>query len=399
MDWDEVAPGGIEDVRYSAAAARATDMPVQGAGNKAQAFLLPEWMPRRMSKDGKPGERKDRLARVDKNPEFAQDGTGALPRPQAGDRMNGPFETEKCMARDPYDVLGVKRDASQKEIQSAYRKLAKKLHPDLNPGDKEAEEKFKEISAAYAIVGDEEQRGRFDRGEIDASGAEPPPRNYYRDYASAERPGGPYHNSGGFADFGDADDVFASFFSRRARGQTTMQGQDRHYSMEVDFLDAVNGARKQITLPEGPALDVQIPAGTRDGQTLRLRGKGEPGFGGGPAGDALIDVKVRPHRFYVRDGDDIRFDVPISLREAVLGGKIRVPTPSGAVTVTLAPNSNTGKTLRLKGKGVAKRGGEHGDAYVTLKIVLPDQPDPALTAFATDWPAGEAHDPRKNMGA
>ena len=302
------------------------------------------------------------------------------------------------MSRDPYELLGVKRDASQKEIQSAYRKLAKKLHPDLNPGDKQAEDKFKEISAAYAIVGDEEQRGRFARGEIDASGAEPPPRSYYRDYASAEKPGGPYHSAGGFADFGDAEDILSSFFSRRSQGHAAMQGQDRHFSMEIEFLDAVNGARKQVSLPEGTALDVQIPPGTRDGQTLRLRGKGEAGIGKGPPGDALIDVRVRPHRFYVRDGDDIRFDLPVSLREAVLGGKIRVPTPSGPVTVTLAPNSNTGKTLRLKGKGVVKRDGTNGDAYVTLKLVLPDAADPALTAFVTDWTAGEAHDPRKSMG-
>jgi len=303
------------------------------------------------------------------------------------------------MSRDPYELLGVKRDASQKDIQSAYRKLAKKLHPDLNPGDSKAEEQFKEISAAYAIVGDEEQRGRFDRGEIDASGAEPPPRHYYREYASAERPNDPYHNSGGFADFGDADDLFSSFFSRRKRGEAHMKGQDRHFSMEVEFLDAINGAKRQVSLPDGPALDAQIPPGTRDGQTLRLRGKGDPGFNGGASGDALIEIHVKPHRFYSRDGDDIRFDLPISLREAVLGGKVRVPTPSGAVTVTLAPNSNSGKTLRLKGKGAPKRGGEHGDAYVTLKIVLPDAADPALADFVKDWAAGEAHDPRKNMGA
>lgn len=177
-----------------------------------------------------------------------------------------------------------------------------------------------------------------------------------------------------------------------------MKGQDRRFSMDIDFLDAINGTRTQVTLPDGPALDVQIPAGTADGQTLRLRGKGDPGFNGGPAGDALIDIKVRPHRFYVRDGDDIRFDLPVSLAEAVLGGKVRVPTPSGAVNVTLAPNSNTGKVLRLKGKGVPKKGGEAGDAYVSLKIVLPDAPDPALTGFVNEWAAGKAHDPRANMG-
>ncbi|MFJ6322554.1 MULTISPECIES: DnaJ C-terminal domain-containing protein [unclassified Rhizobium] len=302
------------------------------------------------------------------------------------------------MSRDPYEVLGVKRDAPQKDIQSAYRKLAKKLHPDLNPGDKQAEDKFKEVSAAYGIVGDEEKRVRFDRGEIDSSGAEQAPRNYYRDYAAKEGQRGPYQNTGGFADFGDADDMFSSFFSRRSRGQSQMQGQDRQYSMEVDFLDAINGAKKQISLPDGPALDVQIPPGTRDGQTLRLKGKGDPGFNGGPAGDALISVHVRPHRFYTRDGDDIRLELPISLTEAVLGGKIRVPTPSGAVTVTLQPNSNTGKVLRLKGKGAPVRGKDNGDAYVSLKIVLPDTPDPELTRFVSEWEAGKTQDPRKTMG-
>lgn len=303
------------------------------------------------------------------------------------------------MSGDPYQLLGVKRDAAQKDIQSAYRKLAKKLHPDLNPGNKQAEDKFKEVSAAYAILGDEEQRARFDRGEIDGGGTEKAQqRQYYRDYASAEGRGGPYQNNGGFADFGGADDIFSNFFSRRGQGNPQMKGQDRRFSMEVDFLDAVNGTKTQITLPNGPSLDVQIPGGTADGQTLRLRGKGEAGFNGGPAGDALIDIKVRPHKFYVRDGDDIRFDLPISLHEAVLGGKVRVPTPSGAVAITLSPNSNTGKVMRLKGKGVAKRGGEHGDAYVTLKIVLPDTPDAALTAFVEGWTAGEAQEPRASMG-
>ncbi|KQV65251.1 DnaJ C-terminal domain-containing protein [Rhizobium sp. Root1220] len=303
------------------------------------------------------------------------------------------------MSRDPYELLGVKKDATQKDIQSAFRKLAKKLHPDLNPGDKKAEERFKEISGAYEILGDEDKRGRFDRGEIDITGAEQAPRNYYRDYASAAGPGNPYQNSSGFADFGDSDDMFSSFFSRRSRGgEFRAHGQDRQFSMEVDFLDAVNGTKTQIRLPDGPALELQIPAGTRDGQTLRLKGKGDPGIGGGPSGDALVEIRVRPHRFYVRDGDDIRFDLPISLSEAVLGGKVRVPTPSGAVNLTLPPNSNTGKVLRLKGKGVAKRDGVAGDIYVTLKIVLPEAPDQQLTDFMTSWSPANPQDPRNNMG-
>lgn len=302
------------------------------------------------------------------------------------------------MNQNPYERLGVKPDADQKEIQSAFRKLAKKFHPDLNPGDKRAETRFKDISAAYELLSDEEKRARFDRGEIDMTGAEQAPRNYYRDYASASGPGGPYHNTSGFADLGDADDPFASFFSRRRGGaQFRTQGMDRQFSMEVDFLDAVNGAKKQVRLPDGPPLDVQIPAGTRDGQMLRLRGKGEPGIGGGPAGDALIDIRVLPHRFFTRDGDDIRLELPVSLSEAVLGGKVRVPTPSGPVNLTLPPHSNTGKVLRLKGKGVVRRGGEQGDVYVTLKIVLPDKPDDRLTAFVKDWAETSAQDPRRSM--
>lgn len=305
------------------------------------------------------------------------------------------------MSQDPYELLGLKRNATQREIQSAFRHAAKKLHPDLNPGDKKAEAKFKEISAAYELLSDEEKRGRFDRGEIDMTGAEQAPRNFYREYASANRPGDAYHNGAGFADFGDGDDIFASFFSRRSGGRRSQQyrspGNDRHFSMEIDFLDAVNGTKTQLTLPQGSTLDVQIPPGTRDGQTLRLRGLGEPGIGGGPAGDALIDIVVRPHPIYTREGNDIRLDVPITIREAVLGGTVRVPTPSGPVNLKLPPNSSSGKVFRLTGRGVRKRGGQAGDVYVTVKIVLPDAPDEALTAFAESWVAGIRQNPRRNM--
>lgn len=306
------------------------------------------------------------------------------------------------MSRNLYDVLGVKRDASQKEIQSAYRKLAKKYHPDLNPGDKAAEEQFKAASSAYALLEDEEKRARYDRGEIDETGAETAPRNFYREYAGNADTAGRYENAGGFADFGDlgAEDIFSTFFSQRGRGQSQgpMRGRDLHFSMDVDLLDAVNGAKRQITLPEGGSLDLTIPAGTRDGQTLRLRGKGSPGYNNGPAGDALIEIHIRPHPLFKPDGDDVRYDVPVSLAEAVLGAKIKVPTLDGAVNVTIAPNSNSGKTLRLKGKGLHKRGGGHGDAYVTLKIMLPSEPDPKLTAFIEEWAKGRNDDPRKGMG-
>ncbi|MDQ0320541.1 DnaJ-class molecular chaperone [Pararhizobium capsulatum DSM 1112] len=307
------------------------------------------------------------------------------------------------MSRNLYDVLGVTRDASQKDIQSAYRKLAKKYHPDLNSGDKQAEEQFKATSSAYALLGDEDKRGRYDRGEIDDTGAEAAPRNFYRDYAGNAETAGRYESAGGFADFGDlggAEDIFSTFFSQRGRSQSQgpMRGRDQHFSMEIDLLDAVNGAKRQITLPEGGSLDLSIPAGTRDGQTLRLRGKGNRGHNGAPAGDALIDIHVRPHPLFKLDVDDVRYDVPISLSEAVLGAKIKVPTMDGAVNVSIGPNSNTGKTLRLKGKGLHKRDGGHGDAYVTLKIVLPGEPDAKLTAFVEEWSKDRNDDPRRGMG-
>lgn len=303
------------------------------------------------------------------------------------------------MANDPYSILGVAKTASQKDIQSAYRKLAKTLHPDLNPGDTAAEEKFKAVSAAYAIVGDEDRRKRFDAGEIDAEGAERPQRDFYRDYARSGADQGRYSYSGGFSDFGDAEDLLSGIFGRRgggARGNAAFRGQDRHYALPVDFLDAVNGGSVKVNLPEGGALDIRIPAGTRDGQTLRLKGKGEPGFNGGPPGDALVDITVRPHPFYVRDGNDIRLDVPVTLKEAALGAKIRVPAPGGALSVTLPAHSSSGKVLRLKGKGV-KQGNEAGDLYITIRIVLPEKPDAALDAFLKDW-AGGNDDPRRAMG-
>ncbi|MFD1326515.1 DnaJ C-terminal domain-containing protein [Mycoplana ramosa] len=302
------------------------------------------------------------------------------------------------MSRSPYEVLGVGKNATQKDIQSAYRRLAKKLHPDLNPGDKDAEDRFKAVSAAYALLGDEDKRGKYDRGEIDETGAETPPRHFYRDYASAGDTANRYESAHSFSDFGAADDIFSGFFSRRSHGQRQSKGRDAYFSMEIDFLEAANGAKKQISLPDGPPIDLTIPPGTRDGQTLRLRGKGEPGVNGGPAGDARIEIRVRPHSFYRQDGDDVRYEVPISLSEAVLGGKIRVPTLDGAVNVTIPANSNTGKVLRLKGKGLHKPGGGHGDAYVTLQVTLPPAADPELTAFVKGWEAGKAQRPRKHMG-
>lgn len=297
------------------------------------------------------------------------------------------------MAADPYTVLGVKKGASQDDIQKAYRRLAKKLHPDLNPGNKHAEEQFKEVSAAYDLLNDPEKRVRFDRGEIDESGAERPRYRYYRDFSEDS----PYTSDAGFEDFVGADDILSQIFGRRAgRGNIRMRGSDVHYRLSLDFLDAINGGKQHITLPDGTALDVNIPPGTRDGQVLRLRGKGQPGIGGGQHGDALVEIEVRPHRIFTRKGDDIHVELPISLREAVLGGKIRVPTPSGPVTMTVPKWSNTGTVLRLKGKGVPRQDGRRGDELVTLKVMLPEEPDPELEKFIARWRG--AYSPRQAMG-
>jgi DnaJ-class molecular chaperone len=296
-------------------------------------------------------------------------------------------------ADDPYKVLGVSKNASQEDIQKAYRRLAKKLHPDLNPGNKKAEEQFKDVSAAYDLLGDPEKRARFDSGEIDASGAVRPQQRYYRDFA--EGGAHPYTSDAGFADFAGVDDILSQIFGREGRANLRMRGQDVHYRLELDFLDAINGGKRQLTLPDGSFLDVTIPPGTRDGHILRLRGKGRPGIGGGRPGDALVEVEVQPHRLFTRKGDDIHVELPISLTEAVLGGKIKVPTPSGTVTMTVPKWANTGTVLRLKGKGVPRADGSKGDEFVTLKVMLPEKPDRELERFVTQWRG--AYSPREAM--
>jgi DnaJ-class molecular chaperone len=314
------------------------------------------------------------------------------------------------MRQDPYEILGVKRDASQKDIQSAFRKLAKKHHPDLNPGDKKAEDLFREASTANEILSDEEKRARFDRGEIDINGTERAPYRNSREYAGAGSAGDAHFSEADFArhfggqqfdaqQFGGFEDIFSSFMSRRGGGasQFRSKGADVHYTMEIDFLDAVNGTTSTVSLGPGESLDVKIPAGTRDGQVLRLRGKGGKASGNGSDGDALIEVRVKPHSFFVRDGDNIRVEVPVSIREAVLGGKVKVPTPTGYVNLSLKPNTNTGTVLRVKGKGVAKPGGGHGDLLVVTRIVLPEQPDPDLIRAMEEWSEASAGDPRKHL--
>ncbi len=222
---------------------------------------------------------------------------------------------------DPYEVLGVAKTATPEEIRKAYRLLAKKLHPDLNPGDKHAEERFKEVSAANDLLSDPDKRRRYDAGEIDASGAEKAPEHgrYYREYAAGA--GNPYASAEGYADFAEGDDIFAELLRRSREQARRAPGADLHYELHVAFLDAVNGATRTITLPQGGTLDVTIPAGVEDGQTLRLRGKGAPSPGEGPPGDALVQIVVEPHPFFTREGDDIRVELTITVKEAALRGR------------------------------------------------------------------------------
>lgn len=313
------------------------------------------------------------------------------------------------MPDDPYKALGLDKTATADEIKKAYRKLVRTSHPDLFPDDPGAEARFKGISAAYDLLKDPETRARYDAGEIDGLGAERPQRQYYRDFTDASD--NVYHQGRGFGPEVDPADIFAEILRNRARGGTqsgsgsgpwgggfSARGADARYTLEVAFLDAVRGAETRITLPDGQSLAVKIPKGTEDGQTLRLRGKGGAGFGDGPPGDALITVMVKPHPVFRRDGDDILLTLPITIDEAVLGGKVTAPTIDGPVGLTIPKGASSGRVLRLRGRGVARTGGKsNGDQLVELRIVAPPGEDADLSAFLENWRKTHRFDPRAEL--
>jgi DnaJ-class molecular chaperone len=294
---------------------------------------------------------------------------------------------------DPYKLLGVQRGDTADTIRAAFRKLAKKHHPDVNPGRPEAGERFKEIGAAYDLLSDPDKRARYDRGEIDETGAEraptPPPRDFYR--AHAEAPGGGKYRAETAIDPEDLEALFGTFnFGGGGRPGRPARGADAQYALTVSFLDAARGTQRRITLPDGRTLDVTIPAGLADGSVLRLRGQGGPGRGeGAPAGDALVEISVAPHPLFRRQGNDILLRLPVTLREAVLGASIDVPTIEGRVRLAIPPGSGTGTKLRLRKRGILG-----GNQVVELDVVVPPGEEPALAAFLKSWTPRQEFDPR-----
>ena len=290
------------------------------------------------------------------------------------------------MAGDPYKELGVSKGASADEIKKAFRKLAKELHPDRNPGDRKADERFKRVTAAFDLLGDPEKRAKYDRGEIDADG-----REQFRGFGGGARggPGGsPFGQGGargGFENI-DLDELFGGMFGGGARGGArggfSARGADVKATLEISLEDSITGATRRIQFSDGRTLDVTIPKGASDGQVIRLRGQGAPGAAGrSEAGDALITLKIAPHPVFQRDGADLTMDLPVPLPDAVLGGKVPVRTPEGVVNMTIPAGSNSGKVLRLKGKG-AFAGGKRGDLLAKLMVQLPETPDEGLTKLA-----------------
>ena len=307
---------------------------------------------------------------------------------------------------NPYETLGVAPDASQDDIRKAYRKAAKETHPDLNPGKREAESRFKEINAAYDIIGDADKRKRYDAGEIDETGAERhAERHYYREYAEAD-PGMRYRRRGEAAGDqgkrgGEFDyDIFSDLFRRRGEGGAfRMPPQDVRYTLEIDFLDAVNGTHKVVAMPDGKTLDITIPEGIREGQVLRLKGQGLPGSDGKP-GDAYVELSVRPHPGFKREGHDILSTLPVSLGEALNGASVRIDTVDGPVDVRVPKGAREGTRLRLRGKGVPRgKAGGRGDQLVDIHIAPPEGADDALAQFMAEWEKAHPQNPRRKGAA
>ncbi len=302
---------------------------------------------------------------------------------------------------DPYSILGVARNASEKDIKSAYRKLAKELHPDTNKDNPKAAERFSEVTRAYDLLSDKDKRAKFDRGEIDADGNPSGPFGGGGGFRGSQ--GGFRHDGGFEGGFGgggggaegiDIGDIFEGLFGGRggmggmggmgggARRGPPPKGANVSYRLQVAFVDAATRANQRITLSDGKTIDLKLPAGLENGQQMRLGGKGEPGPGGN--GDAIVTIEIGSHSFFERDGDNIRLDLPISLSEALNGAKVKVPTVDGAVMLTVAPGSSSGRTLRLKGRGFTRKDGTRGDQLVTLQIEIPAE-DLDLKARLEGW--------------
>lgn len=312
------------------------------------------------------------------------------------------------MASDPYQVLGVPRTASADEIRKAFRKLAKANHPDTNPNNKEAEERFKRVSGAFDILGDPAKKKKFDAGEIDADG-----RETARGFAGGHGPWGPPPGGGfGAGPHGqyresfegvDLGDILGEMFGGQRGGRGGAQaggfggfaqrGADVRARLEIDLEDAIKGAKRRISFSDGRTIDVTIPKGAQEGQTLRLKGQGSPGRAG--PGDAFIELAFAPHPIYRREGEVLVMDLPVTVYDAVLGGKAEAPTPDGPVTLTIPKGANTGTRLRLKGRGLTNPKGVRGDLFARLVVTLPEKPDPQLDAFAETWRRERPYTPRR----